>query len=107
MAYLLLQKTRKYKSDMNAWNRRAAITRTCPNFKTEMRAAQKTLQHTGELTVQDAINQVEVVNMVAEGIQQAMKNPPTSIIDEHRKETANLAEENVHMQKKLDDMHNL
>eukprot|EP00957_Ditylum_brightwellii_P012539 947537-Ditylum_brightwellii.AAC.1 len=45
--------------------------------------------------------------MVAEGIQQAMKNPPTSIIDEHRQETANLVEENNAMQKKLDDMHDL
>ena len=69
-----------------------------------MREAQKALQCTGELTVQDAINQVEIVNMVAEGIQQAMKNPPTSIIDEHRQETANLVEENTAMQKKLDDM---
>eukprot|EP00957_Ditylum_brightwellii_P079098 6015902-Ditylum_brightwellii.AAC.1 len=59
-----------------------------------MRAAQKALRRTGELTVQDAINQVEIVNMVTEGIQQAMKNPPTSIIDEHHQETANLAEEN-------------
>ena len=57
--------------------------------------------------MQDAINQVEIVNMVAEGIQQAMKSPPTSIIDEHRQETANLAEENIAMQKKLDDMHDL
>eukprot|EP00957_Ditylum_brightwellii_P149640 11394378-Ditylum_brightwellii.AAC.1 len=45
--------------------------------------------------------------MVAEGIQQAMKNPPTNILDEYRQETANLAEENFTMQKKLDDMHNL
>ena len=57
--------------------------------------------------MQDAINQVEIVNMVAEGIQQAIKNPPTSILDEHCQETANLAEQNVNMQKKLDDMHNL
>eukprot|EP00957_Ditylum_brightwellii_P062761 4763247-Ditylum_brightwellii.AAC.1 len=59
-----------------------------------MREAQKALRHTGELTTQDAINQVEIINMVAEGIQQAMKNPPTSILDEHCQETANLAEEN-------------
>eukprot|EP00957_Ditylum_brightwellii_P047841 3634186-Ditylum_brightwellii.AAC.1 len=72
-----------------------------------MREAQKALRCTGELTVQDAINQVEIINMMAEGIQQAMKNPRTSILDEHRQETANLAEENVNMQKKLDDMHNL
>eukprot|EP00957_Ditylum_brightwellii_P078178 5943900-Ditylum_brightwellii.AAC.1 len=45
--------------------------------------------------------------MVAEGIQQAMKSPPTSIIDEHCQETANLVEENTAMQKKLDNMHDL
>eukprot|EP00957_Ditylum_brightwellii_P107310 8187993-Ditylum_brightwellii.AAC.1 len=57
--------------------------------------------------MQDAINQVEIVNMVAEGIQQAVKSPPTSIINEHHQETANLAEENIAMQKKLDNMHDL
>eukprot|EP00957_Ditylum_brightwellii_P200307 15270993-Ditylum_brightwellii.AAC.1 len=82
-------------------------TKTWANFKTEMRDAQKALRCTGEITVQDAINQVEIINMVAEGIQKAMKNPPTSILDEHQQETANLAEENMTMQKKLDDMLNL
>eukprot|EP00957_Ditylum_brightwellii_P068381 5191164-Ditylum_brightwellii.AAC.1 len=72
-----------------------------------MRAAQKTLQRTGELTVQDDINQIEIVNMVAKGIQQATKSLPTSIIDEHRQETANMAEENITIQKKLDNMHDL
>eukprot|EP00957_Ditylum_brightwellii_P151588 11544386-Ditylum_brightwellii.AAC.1 len=69
-----------------------------------MQAAQKALRRTGELNMQDAINQVEIVNMVAEGIQQAMKNPPTSIINEYCQETDNLVEENTAMQKKLDDM---
>eukprot|EP00957_Ditylum_brightwellii_P089402 6807130-Ditylum_brightwellii.AAC.1 len=36
-----------------------------------------------------------------------MKSPPTSIIDEHRQETANLTEENIAMQKKFDNMHDL
>eukprot|EP00957_Ditylum_brightwellii_P199095 15176501-Ditylum_brightwellii.AAC.1 len=72
-----------------------------------MRDAQKALHCTGELIMQDAINQVEIVNTVAEGIQQAMKNPPTIILYEHHQETTNLAEENMNMQKKLDDMHNL
>eukprot|EP00957_Ditylum_brightwellii_P026450 2000825-Ditylum_brightwellii.AAC.1 len=43
IAYLLLQKTRKYKSDLNAWNRRTANTRIWPSLKTEKRAAQKAL----------------------------------------------------------------
>eukprot|EP00957_Ditylum_brightwellii_P186303 14184631-Ditylum_brightwellii.AAC.1 len=45
--------------------------------------------------------------MVAEGIQQATKSPPTSIINKHCQKTANLAEENIAMQKKLDGMHDL
>ena len=36
IAYLILQKTRKYKSDLNTWNRRTAATKTWPNFKTKM-----------------------------------------------------------------------
>eukprot|EP00957_Ditylum_brightwellii_P139330 10618711-Ditylum_brightwellii.AAC.1 len=50
---------------------------------------------------------LKIVNMVAEGIQQAMENPPISIINEHHQETANLAEENICIQKKLNDIHNL
>eukprot|EP00957_Ditylum_brightwellii_P072529 5511990-Ditylum_brightwellii.AAC.2 len=66
-----------------------------------MREVQKALHCTGELTIQDAINQVEIVNMAAEGIQQAMKNPLQTILDEHCQETANLVEENSSMQKKI------
>eukprot|EP00957_Ditylum_brightwellii_P073125 5558020-Ditylum_brightwellii.AAC.2 len=76
MAQLLLQKTRKYKFNLNAWNRHTANTKTWAAFKTKMRDAQKALHCTGEFTVQDAISQVEIVNMVAEGIQQAMKILP-------------------------------
>eukprot|EP00957_Ditylum_brightwellii_P071939 5467688-Ditylum_brightwellii.AAC.1 len=45
--------------------------------------------------------------MVAEGIQQAMENPPTTILDEHCHEMDNLEEGSINMQRKLDDMHNL
>eukprot|EP00957_Ditylum_brightwellii_P120743 9210189-Ditylum_brightwellii.AAC.1 len=54
-------------------------TNTWANFKPEMMDAQKSQRQTGELTVQDAIDQVEITNMVAEGIQQAIKNPPTPL----------------------------
>eukprot|EP00957_Ditylum_brightwellii_P155372 11827554-Ditylum_brightwellii.AAC.1 len=64
-----------------------------------MREAQKALHHIGKLSVQDAINQVEIVNMVVEGIQQAMKNPPHTMLDKHHQETSNLMEENSNMQK--------
>eukprot|EP00957_Ditylum_brightwellii_P123615 9424630-Ditylum_brightwellii.AAC.1 len=107
IAYLLLQNTRKYKSNLNAWNRRASTSKTWANFKTDMKEAQEALHCTDELTVQDDINQVEIMNMVAEGIQQAAKNPPQTILDEHRQKTANLVEENSNMQKKIDDMHAL
>eukprot|EP00957_Ditylum_brightwellii_P090422 6886047-Ditylum_brightwellii.AAC.1 len=51
---------------------------------------------------------MEVVNMVAEDIQQAMKNPPSTIFDEHQQETANLlVEKNANMQQKLDIMYQL
>eukprot|EP00957_Ditylum_brightwellii_P211860 15366685-Ditylum_brightwellii.AAC.1 len=95
----LAEKTQKYKSDLNAWNYRASASKTWKKFKTDMREAQKVLHCTGELTIQDAINQMEIVNMVVEGIQQAMKNPPQTILDEHYQETANLLEENSTMQK--------
>eukprot|EP00957_Ditylum_brightwellii_P153795 11705886-Ditylum_brightwellii.AAC.1 len=63
--------------------------------------------HKRPCNVQDVINQVAIVNIVAEGIQQAMKSPLIRIIDVHCQETTNLAEENTAMQKKLDDMHDL
>eukprot|EP00957_Ditylum_brightwellii_P086645 6593151-Ditylum_brightwellii.AAC.1 len=68
ITYLLLQKVKKYKSDLNVWNCRTAATKTWTAFKIEMREAQKALRYICELIVQDNINQVENVNMIAEGI---------------------------------------
>eukprot|EP00957_Ditylum_brightwellii_P035652 2702992-Ditylum_brightwellii.AAC.1 len=72
-----------------------------------MRDVQKALWCTGELMVPDAIIKVEIVNMVTEGIQQAMKNPPSMILNKHCQETTNLVKENANMQQKHDDMHQL
>eukprot|EP00957_Ditylum_brightwellii_P058735 4453643-Ditylum_brightwellii.AAC.2 len=76
-------KTRKCKSDLNAWNHRTPATNIWADFKTEMGDAHTSSRHTSELTVQDAIYHVNIVNMVAKGIQQAMKNPPTMIFNEY------------------------
>eukprot|EP00957_Ditylum_brightwellii_P201175 15324396-Ditylum_brightwellii.AAC.1 len=52
---------RKYKSDLNTWNQRNPANKTWTAFKAEMHNAQKALHSTGELTVQDAINQEKML----------------------------------------------
>eukprot|EP00957_Ditylum_brightwellii_P112042 8543527-Ditylum_brightwellii.AAC.2 len=67
IAYLILQKMRKYHTDLKGWNRKAQHQKTWANFKSEIHIAQKELCCMGELTVEDSINHTELVNMVTEG----------------------------------------
>jgi hypothetical protein len=72
--YLILQRTLRFKSGLNTWNRKAAADKTWANFKTHFCDVQKELRRTGELTVEEGINNTEeLINLVAESLQQALK----------------------------------
>ena len=74
MAYLLLQNTQVYSTALNKWNQKNFRDQTWNNFKLHFREAQKALRRTGALTIQESLNHAELVNLVQQGVQQAMAN---------------------------------
>ena len=72
MAYLLLQRTTKFSSVLTKWNEKADADKTWDNFKKHARDAQLILRNTGQLTVQESMNQAEIVNLVSKGVRQAL-----------------------------------
>ena len=72
MAYLILQNTQVYTNALKAWNQRPLNEHTWETFKSHFRDAQKALRRTGALTVRDAINHAEIVDLVQQGVQMAL-----------------------------------
>ena len=57
---------------LNKWNQRDIDNQTWEVFKSHFRDAQKALRHTGALTIKDTLNHTEIVNLVQQGVQQAL-----------------------------------
>lgn len=74
MAYLLLQNAQVYSTALNKWNQKGHQQQTWNNFRTHFRDAQKSLRRTGSLTVQESLNHAELLDLVKQGVQQAMVN---------------------------------
>eukprot|EP00957_Ditylum_brightwellii_P180035 13714769-Ditylum_brightwellii.AAC.1 len=70
--YLIVQCTGKFNSSLTAWNARPRADHMWVNCQSHFRDTQKALRKTGALTVQEGMNQEEIVNMIAEGIQHAI-----------------------------------
>ena len=79
MAYLLLQQTQVYSTALNRWNQSERPEQTWSNFKTHFRDAQKALRRTGALTVQESLNHTQIINLVQQGVHQALATacPPS------------------------------
>eukprot|EP00957_Ditylum_brightwellii_P130511 9956207-Ditylum_brightwellii.AAC.1 len=77
IAYLILQQTYTYRADLKGWNQKPQAQKIWVNFKTDFCTAQKELCRTGKLAVEDSVNHTELVNMVSEGIQQALQQGPS------------------------------
>ena len=52
------------------------------NFKTHARDAQLVLRNTGQLTVRESMNHAEVVNLVSEGVRQALAENTVPVNEE-------------------------
>jgi hypothetical protein len=70
--YLILQCTSKFNSSLTAWNVKPRIDHTWIKCQTHFWDAQKALRKTGALMVQKALHTEQIVNMVSEGINQAL-----------------------------------
>jgi uncharacterized phage-associated protein len=74
-AYVILNKTRRFKNDITAWNRRPADEKTWESFKTHFRRAHQDFRETTDVTLEDSELQrsnANLVQQVVNGMQQAM-----------------------------------
>ncbi len=81
MGYLLIQQTQVYSTSLNKWNQKDFDDQTWDLFKSHFREAQKALRRTGALTVQESLNHTELVNLVQQGVQQALATSPSPTSD--------------------------
>ena len=72
MGYLLIQQAQVYSTALNKWNQRDIDDQTWEEFKSHFREAQKALCRTGVLTIKDTLNHTEIINLVQQGVQQAL-----------------------------------
>ena len=74
-AYVILNKTRRFKNDITAWNRRPETDKTWEGFKTHFRRAHQDFRETTDVTLEDSELQrsnANLVQQVVNGMQQAM-----------------------------------
>ena len=74
-AYVILNKTRRFKNDITAWNRRSEDEKTWEGFKTHFRRAHQDFRETTDVTLEDSELQrsnANLVQQVVNGMQQAM-----------------------------------
>jgi hypothetical protein len=80
-AYVILNKTRRFKNDITDWNRRPEAEKTWENFKTQFRRAHQEFRETTDVTLEDSElqrNNVNLVQQVVDGIQQSMAADTTT-----------------------------
>jgi len=74
-AYIVINKTRRFKTAITEWNRRPTADKTWINFKTHFRQAHQEFRETTDVTVEESELQrshANLVRQVVEGVQTAM-----------------------------------
>ena len=93
---LILQRMCPYGSYLTKWNERDPIDKTWNAFKQVFCLAQRNLRKTGQLTVANSMNHMELANIVSTGVCQAMEST------EHVNMVQN--DENNNLQSQLQEM---
>ena len=68
IGYIILKQSKQFKNSLRNCNARQISDQTYTNFKSHFCDAQIALRKTGEITVEEGLNHVEVINMVTEGV---------------------------------------
>ena len=74
MGYIIMKKAKPFQSSLLKWDIRPAQEKTWNEFKIFFRRVQVALRKAGSLTVEDGINHSELVNMVSQGVKQAIED---------------------------------
>ena len=99
MGYIILKKAKPFQSSLLKWDIRPMANRNWNKFKMFFRSVQVALRKSGSLTVEDGINHSELINMVSQGVKQAIEDssPPQF-------ETANNIQDENCLQEQLNEM---
>ena len=105
IGYIVLQRSKPFKNSLRDWNTRPNVDRTYDNFKSHFRDAQIALRKTGEITVEEGLNHMEVVNMVTEGVRAAFaEQEPVQEVANNMDETNDLRRQVEEMKVLLEQM---
>jgi hypothetical protein len=113
-AYVILNKTRRFKNDITDWNRRPEAEKTWENFKTQFRRAHQEFRETTDTTLEDSElnrNNAHLVQQVVDGLQQSMSATDTTnddnaaLIQQMTNSAAQATETNQHLNSQLQQMH--
>ncbi len=74
LAYIVLQTTKRFKSGLRDWDRKSSADKTWDNFQSHFRNVQKQLRRTGDLTVDQAMDNDKLINLVSDNIVQRVQN---------------------------------
>jgi hypothetical protein len=80
-AYVILNKTRRFKTDITDWNRRPDLEKSWINFKDHFRRAHQEFRETTDVTLEESDlhrNNANLVQQVVDGMQQAMATDTTA-----------------------------
>ena len=89
-AYIIINKTRRFKTPINEWNRKDDADRTWTNFKTHFRQAHREFKETTDITIEESDleqNQANFVQRVIAGLRAA------EVDDTGADQSANLIQE--------------
>ena len=105
-AYVIINKTRTYKTDLTAWNCRPDIEKTWPNFfKEHFRRAHIEFRETTNVTLEESDlhrNNAQLVQHVVDGMTQAMASDTTADTNAVRfQEMSNSATRSTEAQQQL------
>ena len=74
LAYIVLQTTKRFKSGLRDWDRKSSADKTWDNFQSHFRNVQKQLRRTGDLTVDQSMDNDKLINLVSDNIVQRVQN---------------------------------
>eukprot|EP00957_Ditylum_brightwellii_P102416 7806762-Ditylum_brightwellii.AAC.2 len=78
IGYIILQCVHKFSSCPGKWNDKPNAQKTWANFQSHYHKAQTDLCRTGSLMVEDRIDHTDMINMISEGIRQALFEAPVN-----------------------------
>ena len=68
IGYVVLQNTKRFSGGLKKWDEKQLADKTWGNFKTHFRLVQKNMRRTGVLSVNKAMNQDDMINMVSQNV---------------------------------------